>query len=109
MSGECDECGEHTLECSCKRARYRLERACGRGCPCRGKDHDIHLNAIRRPMKEGIEPQDHLPEVKYVNVRGREEHEAVLKDADLCDSLGLDRGYEIMVYLKRWGSWLNQD
>jgi len=109
MSGECEVCGEHALECSCKRAQYRLGCTCGCHCPCRHTKHYTHLNAIRRPMEEGIDPPAHLPEVKYVNVRGREEHEAVLKDADLCASLGLDRAYEVMVYLKRWGSWLNEN
>lgn len=42
-----------------------------------------------------------------VDVNGREEHEAILKDPKKCDELGLDMHYEIMVYLKRWGSFLN--
>lgn len=48
------------------------------------------------------------PEVRYVNVRGREEHEAVIRDANLCEAFGLDQVYEIMAYLRRWGSWLRQ-
>jgi len=43
-----------------------------------------------------------------INVKGREEHEKILKDEKKCKELGLDRYYEIMVYLKRWGSWLSE-
>jgi len=50
-------------------------------------------------------PSEQIP-VKWIDVRGREEHEAILKDPAKCEELGLDRYYEIMVYLKRWGSWL---
>ena len=60
------------------------------------------------PLFEGEDPPAQLPEVKYINVRGREEHEAVIRDAELCKELGLDQMYETMVYLKRWGSWLGQ-
>ncbi len=56
----------------------------------------------------GINPPAHMPEVKYINVRGREEHEAVIRDAELCKELGLDQMYEAMVYLKRWGKWLGE-
>jgi hypothetical protein len=48
------------------------------------------------------------PETKWINVRGREEHEAVIKDTALCEELGLDQIYETMVYLRRWGSWLGE-
>jgi len=87
MSDSCDDCGWHTLEC-----------ICGSGCPCRQSDHYTHLNAVRKST--GVR------DVKWVNVRGRSEHEAVLLDKDLCNSLGLDQAYEIMVYLKRWGRFL---
>jgi hypothetical protein len=59
-------------------------------------------------MFEGKDQPADLPEVKYVNVRGREEHEAVIQDAELCKELGLDQFYEAMVYLKRWGKWLSE-
>jgi hypothetical protein len=55
-------------------------------------------------MKEDV----NVPERKHINVRGREEHEAVIRDADWCKELGLDQAYEIMVYLKRWGEWLTK-
>jgi len=45
--------------------------------------------------------------VNYINVNGREEHETMLRDSDKMHSLGLDPAYEKMVYLRRWGSWLN--
>jgi hypothetical protein len=57
----------------------------------------------------GIDPPAQLPETKWINVRGREEHEAILKDAAWCAELGLDQLYETIVYLKRWGSWLSKD
>jgi hypothetical protein len=59
-------------------------------------------------MIEGQEPPKGRPETRYVNVRGRIEHEAIISDAAWCKELGLDQTYEIMVYLKRWGSWLNE-
>lgn len=77
MSGECETCGEHTLDCQCK--------------------HD-GFGGIDPPAEELL--------VRCVNVRGREEHEAILKDPAKCAELGLDQYYEIMVYLKRWGDWL---
>ena len=46
-------------------------------------------------------------ERRHIDVRGREEHEAFLKDPQKCKELGLDIMYERMVYLKRWGGWLN--
>jgi hypothetical protein len=59
-----------------------------------------HLNAVDKTSKRGA--------IKWVNVRGRDEHEAVLLDKDLCQSLGLDQAYEIMRYLKRWGAFLSE-
>jgi hypothetical protein len=99
MSGECDDCSWHTLEC-----------VCGLGCPCRQNDLFTHLNAVRRDSDAHPElsTQIRLNDVKWVNVRGREEHEAVIKDSGLCKELGLDQAYETFVYLKRWGSWLRQ-
>lgn len=65
-----------------------------------------HLNAKTISFEDSIDAPAQLPEIKCINVRGREEHEAVIKDAPLCEELGLDKMYEIMVYLKRWGAWL---
>ena len=111
MSGECDDCGEHTLECFCKsQGKYVFARTCGTGCPCRFKEHYTHLNLVRTDMQDdpfgGIDTPAEIPAVKYINVRGRVEHEAILKDAEWCKELGLDQMYEVMVYLKRWGNWL---
>ncbi len=50
---------------------------------------------------------EEMIETKWINVKGREEHEAILRDSGKMWELGLDPAYEIMVYLKRWGSWLN--
>ena len=123
MSGECDDCGEHTLDCFCRcEGDYVLARTCGSGCPCGVSEFNTHLNLVRRDMADekkfsclnkstdpfsgGIDPPAHLPERKQINVRGRAEHEAILKDAAWCKELGLDQIYETMVYLKRWGDWL---
>ena len=112
MSGECDDCGEHTLECACRgsEGEYILERTCGNGCPCRFKEIYTHLNLVRNHMEKdefgGIDPPAELPETKWINVRGRAEHEAIIRDAAWCKELGLDQYYETMVYLKRWGGWL---
>lgn len=56
----------------------------------------------------GIDPPAQLPEIKCINVNGREEHEAMLKDSEKMLSLGLDPYFETMVYLKRWGGWLDE-
>lgn len=76
MSGECDNCHQHTLECAC------------------------------RDSFGGVDPPDDRPPIEYVNVNGRIEHESIIKNAMLCKELGLDQAYEIMVYLRRWGGWL---
>lgn len=55
----------------------------------------------------GIDPPAHKLEPKLINVKGREEHETMLRDSNKMHSLGLDPVYEKMVYLKRWGSRLN--
>lgn len=60
------------------------------------------------PLSEGVDPPAHIPERKEIIVHGREEHEAVIRDAKKCEELGLDQYYEIMVYIKRWGGWLNE-
>ena len=83
-----------------------LANTCGSECPCKQQHYFTHLNIVTKPMKNGIDPPAELPPVKYINIRGREEHEAIIKDAAWCKELGLDQAYEIMVYLKRWGSWL---
>jgi hypothetical protein len=64
------------------------------------------MEESKDPFFVGIDAPAHLPETKYINVRGRAEHEAVIRDAHLCKELGLDQIYEIMIYLKRWGAWL---
>lgn len=65
---------------------------------------DLETNSLG-----GIHPPAELPLRKTINVRGREEHEAVIKDAALCKELGLDQAYETMIYLKRWGAWLSNN
>ena len=78
MSGECDKYGAHALECKCS-----------------------------DPLG-GVDPPAELPPIKVINVNGREEHEALLRDEAKMLELGLDPIYERMVYLTRWGGWLNE-
>ena len=56
---------------------------------------------------EEIDPPSERPETNWINIKGRVEHEELLRDPKKMFSLGLDPIYEKMVYLKRWGSWLN--
>lgn len=63
-------------------------------------------NTNNEPFPGGIDPPAHRPETRYINVKGRKEHEALLKDPAKCKELGLDLMFETMVYLKRWGGWL---
>jgi len=58
---------------------------------------------------EGIDPPPEQIAVKYINVNGRKEHEALLRDEKKMLELGLDPYFEIMVYLKRWDGWLNNE
>lgn len=97
MNRGCYECGKNILAC-----------ICGSGCPCQQGELNTHLNVIPNPKHEAEITTSEIREVKWVNVRGREEHEAVLKDKALCEELGLDQIYETIVYLKRWGSWLSE-
>ena len=67
-----------------------------------------HLNAKAIPLDDGIDlPAEKLPEPIWINVKGREEHESLLRDSKKMHSLGLDPYFEKITYLKRWGSWLN--
>lgn len=88
--------------------QYILENVCGPDCPCKFKENYTHLNLVRRSMENNIDLPAQLPETRWINVRGRQEHEAIIKDAAWCEELGLDQAYEVMVYLKRWGSWLDE-
>jgi hypothetical protein len=56
----------------------------------------------------GIDPSTEQLPTKWINVNGRREHEAVIKDSEKCKELGLDQYFETLVYLKRWGGWLNE-
>lgn len=99
MSGECEKCGEHALECTC-------------GSLCRRQQNDPHhsysnMNKQIQPLSDGLDPPAEQIPVRWVNVRGRKEHEALIKDAAKCNEIGLDQVYETIVYLKRWSSWLS--
>ncbi len=69
-----------------------------------------YLNPKLKPLDDfgGIDPPAEKIEPKWINVNGREEHEAMLKDEEKMLSLGLDPVFERMVYLKRWGGWLKE-
>lgn len=60
------------------------------------------------PISDGIDLTYEEPKRKLVNIRGCEQHEAIINDSAKCKELGLDQYYEIMVYLKRWGNWLDE-
>jgi hypothetical protein len=79
MNHERSECGEQDLDCGCL-----------------------------IPLSHDIDPPAEQIPVKYINVNGREEHEALLRDEAKMLELGLDPIYEKIVYLKRWGGWLNE-
>ena len=49
-------------------------------------------------MKDGETPPPYQLKTKYINVKGRKEHEAILNDPKKCKELGLDILYENMVY-----------
>lgn len=71
------------------------------------KNTNINLNVD--PFAKGQHPPAQLPEQKCINVNGREEHEAILRDSVKCKELGIDPVYESIVYLRRWGSWLEDE
>ncbi len=50
--------------------------------------------------------QSHTSQANEISVYGLREHEAIIKDAKKCKSLGLDEMFEEMIYFKRWGNWL---
>jgi|GEM_PF-5959463 hypothetical protein len=56
---------------------------------------------------DAVDPLSTQIETNWINVNGREEHEEMLRDSKRMHALGLDPAYEKMVYLRRWGSWLN--
>ena len=64
---------------------------------------------MKENLYEGINPPAELPPRKFINVNGRKEHEAILKDKQKMLELGLDPIFETKVYLKRWGGWLNEN
>ena len=65
-----------------------------------------HLNAEPDSFG-GIDPPAEKLEYVMVNVNGREEHEAVIRNADKCRELGVDQAFETIQYLNRWGGWLS--
>jgi len=116
MSGECDKCSEHCVDCKCA-SKDMHEPLCRR--QQNGSQHSwtINLNKLKKrikhvskelkPLGDGQNPPAEQIPTKWINVNGRKEHEALLKDSKKCEELGLDQYYEIMVYLRRWGSWLD--
>lgn len=72
------------------------------------KAYQIKIPPDPIPLDEdGINPTPmQLPFPILINVNGRKEHESILKDPKKMEELGLDPYYETMVYLMRWGGWL---
>ena len=60
------------------------------------------------PLEEN-NPNHHPIPVEYIEVNGRKEHEAIIKDSQKCKDLNIDQDFEIMVYLNRWGDWLDKE
>ena len=65
------------------------------------------MNKQIQTLSDGLDPPAEQIPVRWVNVYGRKEHEALIKDTAKCKELGLDHVYETIVYLKRWGNWLS--
>jgi hypothetical protein len=64
-------------------------------------------NENPNPLDEGIDLPPYQMKRFTIDVNGREEHESWLKDPQKCADHGIDIMYETIVYLKRWGGWLN--
>jgi len=114
MSGERGICGEHTLDCTCEgdyRESYQHMNQYWSQAMIDRKF--THLGARLKPLDEdgfgGIDPPAEALPRKWIDVKGRVEHEALLKDPEKMASLGLDPFYEVMVYLSRWGGWLEDE
>jgi hypothetical protein len=108
VSGECDYCGEHTLDCSCHFREYHNHvNTCEYSADDKKRFSLLSTKTI--PLSHKIDPPATKLHVKWINVRGRKEHEALIKDSVRCNEIGFDQMYEIMVYLKRWGSWLSDN
>lgn len=67
-----------------------------------------NISGVNSDLFEGIDPPAEMPIRRQIDVHGREEHEAMLRDEKKMLELGLDPVYERIVYLKRWGGWLNE-
>lgn len=65
------------------------------------------MNKQIQPLSDSLDPPAEQIPVRWVNVCGRKENEALIKDTAKCKELGLDQVYETIVYLKRWGNWLS--
>lgn len=110
MSGECEVCLKHTLDCTCKGDYRECDQYMHQYWSKVMLDRKFtHLGEKFKPIDEfdEVDPPAQRLERMWINVKGREEHEAMLRDSDKMHGLGLDPAYEKMVYLKRWGSWLN--
>jgi hypothetical protein len=113
MSGECEFCREHALDCTCE-GDYRESYQHMNQYWSKAKI-DVkftHLNSKLKPLVDefgGVNPPSELPLIRQVNVNGREEHEELLRNEQKMLSLGLDPIYERIVYLKRWGGWLHEN
>jgi hypothetical protein len=64
---------------------------------------------IEKDAWGGVWPPDEIPFRREIEVHGRKEHEAILRNPAKMKELGLDGVYECMVYLKRWGGWLKDE
>lgn len=83
-----------------------MKDACPKGCSETVRFRRLSETIKTLSNEENPPAEQMMP--KLIDVNGREEHEAILKDPKKCDELGLDIYFETMVYLKRWGGWLNE-
>ena len=60
------------------------------------------------PISEGEDPPSHRLISRTIDVNGRKEHESIIRDPKKCEELGVDSYYEHVVYLARWGGYLEE-
>lgn len=107
MTGDCNSCGEHCLDCRCLlsnkiQAFYRQHSNVADQVY-----NDMNTKII--PIQDGVNMhQNKISQKKINNFMSRESHEDLVKNTFKCKELGLDQHYEIMMYLKKWGNWLQK-
>ena len=73
---------------------------------CMKYNHSL-VNKKILPLPDDSDVSMQQIPVIWIQIKGRKEHESIVKDANKCNELGLDQVYETIVYLKKWGGWLS--